>query len=103
MEPADVGRGKFQLSPLPCFLLKLDASVQQEQGSLLLLHLHDVGLPTAAWRKGAVLGPMSGLAVVEASVIPGRLALTGDAAIDTSLHLGSFLLLATARTPATFL
>jgi hypothetical protein len=69
----------------------------------MLLCLGDVSLPTAAWRKAAILGPTAGLAAVVAGVISGRLALTGGAAISASLAPGPFVLLATTWTPSSFL
>ena len=93
MEPAD-------------FLLRLDAPMHQEQSSIPLLCLRNVSLPTAAWRKAIVIGPVARPAVVVAGVILGHLALAGGATINAWLAPGSnllLLLLATAWSPTTLL
>ena len=77
--------------------------MHQEQGSILLLCLRDMSLPTTAWRKTTVHGPMARLATVVVGVIPGRLALANGVAISADLASRSLLLLAAAWMPATFL
>ena len=98
-----LGKGKaWAFHPLPCVLLQLDALVRQKQGGILLHCLRDVSLPTAAWRKAAVLGPVAGPAAV-VGVILGRLALVSGAAVSACLSPGPDLLLAAAWSPATLL